>query len=216
MESFANYSYFDDFDDEVDSVEWSEIEWRKYLSKIDGDISLFLRLFIETRNIMNHMEIIASQMGWIRQSGNFVGSLSQIGEKDPYTLHRQPVMIVTRALYCFLAKNWELFMSEHKSPDPQLCWVYGRILNAGERDAILALASMDAGDDNLALCHFKSALKSINYTMDIIQRLKAIRLKCSVLLEDAIIACFDLREVWLKVMDSCRNECDDDEDDEDE
>jgi hypothetical protein len=67
-------------------------------------------------------------------------------------------------------------MGENKTVDPQLCWVYGRILHTGERDAIFALSCMDAGDDNLALCHFKSALKSINYTMDIIQKLKAIKM----------------------------------------
>ncbi|UPA28323.1 MAG: hypothetical protein LW808_003400 [Verrucomicrobiota bacterium] len=210
-------SDFDDayrFDDEEDfNATWSEKDWKQYIAKNDLQVSLFLNLFVSSRNIVNHMDHIALQMGWVKgeDDASFVKKIFH-DAKEPNTIHTHPVTTITRGLYHFLTKNWEIYLESSKTTDVKLCWTYAQLLNNGERSALFGISCMDAGDDFLAVCHFKNALQILNLTMDIIQKIPKETLKINVVFHDALIACFDLREVWIKVMESCKNQESEDDD----
>ena len=209
MENFDNDYSFDDEGDFFNT--WSEKDWKQYITKNDLQVSLFLSLFVSSRNIVNHLDHIAVQMGWAQnQEGSFPQKFFR--DHQPNTIHTHPVLTITRGLYHFLSKNWEIFLESSKTTDVKLCWTYAQLLNHGERNALLGIACMNAGDESLAVCHFKNALQILNFTMDLIQKIPKETLKANVIFHDALTACFDLREVWIKVMESCKNpEPEDDE-----
>jgi hypothetical protein len=214
MSDFESAYNFED--EEFFYSQWSEKDWKLYLEKADLQVSLFLNLFVSSRNIVNHMEHIAIQMGWIKKGresfpGNFFRS-----KNDPDTIHTHPVTTVTRGLYHFLSKNWEIYLESSKTADIKLCWLYAQLLNNGERNALYGISCMNAGDESLAICHFKNALQILNFTMDLIQKISKDTLKINIIFHDALVACFDLREVWLKVMESCKNPEENEEEGEEE
>lgn len=212
MGEFDNDYTFDG--DDFSGGNWSEKDWKEYLGKVDLQISLFLHLFVSSRNIINHLDLIAIQMGWCKsQSSVFPQDLFEKKE-EPFTIHSHPVAVVTRGLYHFLSKNWEIYMKENPDVDAKLCWLYSNLLHHGERNAILAIACMDEGDDFLSVCHFKNALQVLNFTLETIPKIPKNSTKSKVLFQDALIACFDLREVWIKVMETCKNNDNEDEEDE--
>ena len=203
MNDFESAYNFED--DEFFYSQWSEKDWRLYLEKADLQVSLFLNLFVSSRNIINHMEHIAIQMGWAKNDReSFPGNFFR-NKNDPETIHTHPVTTVTRGLYHFLSKNWEIYLDSSKNIDLKLCWLYAQLLNNGERNALYGISCMNAGDESLAICHFKNALQILNFTMDLIQKILKYTLKINVIFHDALVACFDLREVWLRVMESCKN-----------
>jgi hypothetical protein len=210
MSDFENE--YDFSDEDFFNDHWSEKDWKLYLEKADLQVSLFLNLFISSRNIVNHMEHIALQMGWSKGTeGKFPDNFFR-SKSSPETIHTHPVTTVTRGLYQFLSKNWEIFLESSKTTDIKLCWLYAQLLNSGERNALYAISCMNAGDASLAVCHFKNALQILNFTMEMIQKIPKNSLKINVVFQDALIACFDLREIWIRVMESCKNP----EEDEDE
>ena len=193
---------------------WSEMDWKNYLGKFDLQVSLFLSLFVSSRNIVNHLDLIGIQMGWCKSQDDEFPNNFFNKPSDPTTIHSHPVTVVTRALYHFLSKNWELYMENTKNIEANLSWTYGNLLHHGERNALLGIASMHEGDNVLAVCHLKNALQVLNLTIETIHKTKKYTLKANILFQDALIACFDLREVWIKVMESCKNQEVDDNDNE--
>lgn len=215
MGDFDHIYNFDD--EEFFNSQWSEKDWKLYIEKADLQISLFLNLFVSSRNIVNHLDHIATQMGWAKSDTNnsLIRKLFS-DRKDPTTIHTHPVTTVTRGLYHFLMKNWEIYLNTSQTTDVKLCWDYAQLLNNGERNALLGISCMNAGDDALAICHFKNALQILNFTMDLIQKIPKETLKINVIFHDALTACFDLREVWIKVMESCKNQDSDEDEEEDD
>jgi hypothetical protein len=104
MSDFENEYNFNDedfFDDH-----WSEKDWKLYLEKANLQVSLFLNLFVSSRSIVNHMEHIALQMGWAKETeGNFPDNFFR-NKGSPDTIHSHPVTTITRGLYHFLSQNW--------------------------------------------------------------------------------------------------------------
>ena len=216
--NFFDNEYIAKDDDDFASDNWNETDWRRYLTQIDVETTLFLKKFIQLRHIINHLDLIAIQMGWTQQEDHSIEAIIQKRWREgPQTLHKHPVYIVTHGLYHFLYKNWELYQESMPQFNPQISWIYARLLAIGEHNALLGIACMDAEDLVLAICHFKSALQSVNHSMGLIQKAPSSSEKATILIHDAVLACFDLREVWLRVMANCRDiEKNDDDDGENE
>lgn len=119
---------------------WSESQWRNYLSGSDKDTARFLSIYNSVKDKPNHLDEVASLMGWdaedmsMTEDFSFVDSsemdddlenasdsgnssspadssdLDDMTQGAPYTLHRHPVFVVTRSLYRYLHQSWEHYM----------------------------------------------------------------------------------------------------------
>ena len=86
------------------------------------------------------------------------------------------------------------------------------LLYRGNEQALQAVQALEMGDYTLAVCFFKRALGELNLTMarlgadDVTTAPSALRYR-----DYALPRLFDLREIWLRVMNECRqgDGCDD-------
>jgi hypothetical protein len=128
-------------------------------------------------------------------------------EWEPYTLHRNPIFISTKALYLSLIANWERIAAQPGRVDPALGLTMLSTLYRGRENALQAVQALDLGDYSLSICFFKRALRELNDTLarlgaDTEQKGDA---KLLARFRDyALPRLFDLREIWLRVMSECR------------
>ena len=127
----------------------------------------------------------------------------------PYTLHRHPVFVFTRALYRYLHQSWEHYMlHSERSLTPKISWDYSNSLHQGEMNVLLSIQALDLGDYGLSICHLKNSLSALNQTLSLLDQLDH---PSSTFLngfrKEAQIRIYDLRELWIRVMGDCRHEC---------
>ncbi len=221
-----------EWDDRGELV-WNEFDWQQYLKRAKEEIGRFISFYAQLTDRPDRLDLIAHKMGWdqddwsvkdldwdevegenhqSRRSGDDAEAEGESeiedSDTDPYTLHRHPVFIVTRGLYYYLKRSWELAMIRHPTGfSPDMSWRYGSSLHQGEMDSILALQALDMGDFALAVCHLKSALGAINQSLSILQNLPGNNsVKLGSMCRQARIRLFDQREVCLRIMRDCRDE----------
>lgn len=217
-----------DWDDRGE-LAWNEFDWQHYLKRTKQDIDRFISLYEKHRQSPDRLDNLAHEMGWDNDEwamtdpglDDGVGFGFDPADKDPgydldsekedldpYTLHRHPVYIVTRGLYFYLQRNWELAMAQRPSEfSPTVVWRYANALKRGEFNAILAIQALDMGDYALAVCHLKTALSALNQSLSILQQVASGgRAPLEELYMESKIRIFDLREIWLRIMRDCREE----------
>lgn len=211
-----------DWDEFSNEPYWSESQWRNYLKGSDKDTARFLSIYNSVKDQPNHLDEVASLMGWDAEDISMTDEFSFIETDDdssaeesdnpegaPYTLHRHPVYVVTRSLYRYLHQSWEHFM-EHsqQAVSPKLSWDYAKHLHQAEMNVLLSVQALDLGDFGLSICHLKNSLSALNQTLDLLNKLTHPN---AMFLEgfrhEARIRIFDLRELWIRVMGDCRHEC---------
>ncbi len=215
-----------DFDrewDERGDLSWNEFDWQRYLQETEEEISRFLSLYRNTPESLNRLDDIARLMGWEQEDdwaygdppGESAAPAATSHEHDPddeewepYTLHQHPVYIVTKGLYNSLGKIWEYFLKSCPGrATPSQCWRYARSLNEGETTALMALQALDMGDYTLSLCLFKQVLRALNQSLRLLGPAPASGLPGpQSLFIESRRRLFDLREVFLRVMQDCREE----------
>ncbi len=219
----------DDWDEfSSNEINWSESQWRSYLNGSDRDTARFLSIYDSVKDKPNHLDEVATQMGWDADDISMTDEFSFMDLEDeeetdtrtesdvdaaregaPYTLHRHPVFVVTRALYCYLHQSWEHFIIQNPhTVSPKLCWDYANSLHQAEMNVLLSIQALDLGDFGLSICHLKNSLHALNQSLALLNRL---RHPNSSYLEhfrnESRIRLFDLRELWIRVMGDCRHEC---------
>ncbi|CAA6678141.1 MULTISPECIES: hypothetical protein [unclassified Lentimonas] len=221
--SDPNFEHSDgNWDDTPSEPTWGESQWRKYLTGSDRDTAKFLSIYNSLKDKPNHLDEVAIQMGWDAEDISLTDEFSAPEPEDegegetpfdahdaPYTLHRHPVIVVTRALYRYLHQSWEHYMAHSQNYlSPQLCWKYANSLHQAEMNVLLSIQAIDLGDFGLTICHLKNSLSALNQTLALLDQvthpdpefLAGFR-------KENHIRIFDLREVWIRVMSDCRIEC---------
>ena len=141
--SDPNYEHSEgNWDEFSNEPNWSEYQWRKYLKGSDREIARFLSIYNNLKDQPHHLDEVAVHMGWDAEDISLTDELSSNApeaeaearfaenENAPYTLHRHPVIVVTRALYRYLHQSWEHYMVHNQSTvSPQLCWNYANSLH---------------------------------------------------------------------------------------
>ncbi|WP_269524924.1 hypothetical protein [Coraliomargarita parva] len=207
-----------DWEDYSSEPNWSESQWRNYLKNSDRDTARFLSIYNSLKDKPNHLDEVAVLMGWDTDDIAMTEDFSIVeteemeqpdGESAPYTLHRHPVFVVSRALYRYLHQSWEHFMVHSQSRmSPQVCWKYAKSLHQGEINVLLSIQAIDLGDFGLAICHLKNSLSAINETLGLLNKLTHPNTEFLEAFRHEIrIRVFDLRELWIRVMGDCRSEC---------
>jgi hypothetical protein len=216
-----NYEHSDgNWDEFRNEPNWSEYQWRKYLQSSDRDTARFLSIYNKFKDQPNHLDAVAVEMGWDAEDISLTDELSPNApeadieaplndhENAPYTLHRHPVIVVTRALYRYLHQSWEHYMVNNQShASPQLCWNYANSLHQAEMNVLFSIQALDLGDFGLAICHLKNSLSGLNQTLALLNQVKHPNLQfLAAFRNEQHIRLFDLREVWIRVMSDCRTE----------
>lgn len=203
-----------DYDgDDRGEMAWTETQWEKYLAEHEGAVVQYLKHYDQLASSPDRIEEVARRMDWeIEEDDTLPDDLDDDdiesgfdGEWEPYTLHRNPVYISSKALYVSLLANWERIAAHPGRIAPALTLAVQGSLYRGRENSLQAVQALDLGDYALAICFFKRALRELN---DTLSRLTEENAGDPQLLaryrEYALPRLFDLREIWLRVMSECR------------
>jgi hypothetical protein len=190
---------------------WTETEWEKYLSEHEASVVEYLKHYDQLASTPDRIDEVARRLDWeiepMDDDDLDDDDLDSDFDADwePYTLHRNPVYISSKALYVSLIANWERIAAQPGRVSPALGLAVQGSLFRGRENSLQAVQALDLGDYALAICFFKRALRELN---DTLSRLSAENTGDVQLLaryrDYALPRLFDLREIWLRVMSECR------------
>ncbi len=211
---------------------WNEFDWEKYLREQDDVIHRYLAFYEQLKGHEDRIDETAHLMGWdqdswsadpsdtsARETSAEAEETSGIedGKDEPYTLHKNPIFISTKAIYLSLKRGWERIAANAARVPQPLALDIQTAIYRGEEQAMLAIQALDFGDYAMAISLFKRALGELNRTFALLNANPVGKLPSVVnYREDALPRLFDLREIWLRVMNECRDELERPVDDEDE
>jgi tetratricopeptide (TPR) repeat protein len=211
---------------------WNEFDWEKYLREQDDVIHRYLAFYEQLKRHDDRIDQTAHLMGWDEDSWSSESSETSARETEaepevpgsdddkdePYTLHKNPIFISTKAIYLSLKRAWEGIAASGSRVPQALALDVHSSLYRGEEQSLLAVQALDFGDYAMAISLFKRALGELNRTFALLNAHAATKLPSVVSYrEDALPRLFDLREIWLRVMSECREELErpvEDDDDE--
>ena len=228
-----------EWDDRGELV-WNEFDWERYLRGQDEIVLRYLAFYEQLRTHPERLDEAARLMGWGVEEWTSDAVLDgdddddeddaddsseptevELGdEDDPYTLHKNPIYVATRALFLSLKRTWEQTADDSAKVPQKLALAHHAALLRTEDQAMQAVSALDFGDYAMAISLFKRALRDLNLTLATLTPEACTHSRALARYrEDAMPRLFDLREVWLRVMGECREELarpsDDSNDDED-
>jgi hypothetical protein len=204
--------------DERGELAWNEFDWENYLREQDDVVRRYLAHYEGLKNNPQRIDEIAHLMGWDQETWNTddiseapdaAPAPADLGEYDlePYTLHKNPVFIATKAIYLSLTLAWQRVAADPAKVAQPLALAFQAPLHRGEQHASLAIQALDLGDYAMAISLFKRALRDLNTSLSLLdERAVARHRAMAAFREDALPRLFDLREIWLRVMNECRSE----------
>lgn len=216
--------------DDRGELAWNEFDWEHYLREQDELIHRYIGFYEQLEGRNDRLDEVAHRMRWdddswsTDQEFNFPTELEDSStepaserEPEPYTLHKNPVFIATRGIFLTLIRVWER-TAEHPDRVPQgLALRFHSSLHRSEQQAMLAISALDFGDYAMAISLLKRALQDLNQCFALLGSVEAPTKGLSRFQSYANPRLFDLREIWLRVMNDCRDELshpsDDDEQD---
>jgi hypothetical protein len=200
--------------DDCGELSWSEADWQKYLANQETAVRDYIKHYDQLPASMERIDEAARRMGWelaespetVDQDGDLEeGDEAFDGPWDPYTLHRNPVYISTRALYLSLLAHWERVAAQPGRVPAALGITLQALLYRGHEQALQAVQALEMGDYLLAVVLFKKALHELNRTISRLNEPDATATPLAVRFREyAMPRLFDLREIWLRVMNECR------------
>lgn len=220
----SNDGSWDHFSNESN---WNEAQWRNYLRVTEKDSARFLSIYNTVKDKTNHLDEAASLMGWDGEDISLIEEIdTSVSDKaderkeeneandifeasnHPYTLHKHPVFIVTKSLYKYINQSFEHFIENNpKHISPEISWKFAKSLHCGELNVLLAIQALDLGDYGLAICHLKNSLLEINKSIELLNALYHEDTNfLAHFSKELKIRLFDLRELWIRVMNDCRHE----------
>jgi hypothetical protein len=206
-----------DWDDRGD-LAWNEFDWERYLREQDEAIVRYLGFYEQLRHVPERIDEAARRMGWEpdgpaaeaeadddREPEEAADDFG--GEEDVYTLHKNPVFIATKAITLSLSRAWERAAREPGRIPPPLALSFLGSIHRGEDRAVQAIHALDFGDYAMAVSLFKRALGALNESLALVSEDGGARPPLAAAIrESALARLFDLREIWLRVINECRDE----------
>ncbi len=203
---------------------WNEFDWERYLREQDESVERYLRFYRAARLDPDRIDHVAEKMQWGEDdwSDEAEGEADEADDtadgpdEDVYTLHKNPIFIATKAIYLGLNRGWETLAVDGAKVPQKLAVQFLRSLQQGEEFSVQAIHALDFGDYAMAISLFKRALGVLNHSLALLNAETALAEPAvAAWREEALAAFFDLREVWLRVITECREECDRSGEDED-
>jgi len=205
---------FDNDWDDCGELSWTEADWQKYLANQETSVRDYIKHYDQLPATMDRIDEAARRMGWeLAEPPEALDAVAEEtdpeeifeGDWDPYTLHRNPVYISSRALYLSLLAHWERVASHPGHVPPALGITLQALLYRGSEQSLQAVQALEMGDYTLAVLLFKKALRELNQTLARLNEPDATATPLAVRYREyAMPRLFDLREIWLRVMNECR------------
>ena len=208
--------------EERGDLAWNEFDWEQYLREQDDVLHRYLAFYEQLRDHPERIDEVAHFMRWDESVWSSESSSTEEVEAvdeapdsseeasykaEPYTLHKSPVFIATKAIYLSLKRAWERIATDAAKVPQPLAITFLSSLHRGEEQAVLAVQALDFGDFAMEVSLFKRALCELNKTLSLLdERTINGSRSLSHFRSDALPRLFDLREIWLRVMNECRQE----------
>ncbi|HZP59798.1 MAG TPA: hypothetical protein VFB27_05690 [Opitutaceae bacterium] len=204
--------------DERGELAWNEFDWENYLREQDEVIRRYLSHYERLKGQADRIDEVAHLMGWDEdvwgaEDGSADDALDPVSaeaanaEFEPYTLHKNPVFVATKAIYFLLTRDWLRLASDPDKVSQPTGLAAQAALFRGEQQSTLAIQALDLGDYAMAISLFKRALRELNTVLALLDENAAARHRAvTAFREEALPRLFDLREIWLRVMHECRGE----------
>ena len=204
---------FDNDWEDRGELSWTEAEWVKYLNAQEEAVQEYLKHYEQLTLVTDRIDEVARRMGWELAALTETALEESADEADeefdddwvPYTLHRNPVYISTRALYLSLTTQWEKTVTTATDVPAALALAVQASLYRGNEHVVQAVEALEMGDYTLAICLFKRALSEINASLARLSQPDVLAHQSTTEYRTfALPRLFDLREIWLRVMGECR------------
>jgi hypothetical protein len=205
--------------EEQGELTWNEFDWELYLREQDKAVARYLSFYEQLRGNGDRIDETAHLMGWddgdwsSEQESEPADSApsrenpADYDNLEPYTLHKNPVFIATKAIYLGLMRAWERRAADPGKIPQTVALAFPSALHRGEAQAVMAIQALDVGDYALAVSLFKRALRELNASLALLDDSRtAGHSALTAFREDAVPRLFDLREIWLRVINECRDE----------
>ena len=205
--------------EERGDLAWNEFDWERYLREQDDAIHRYLGFYEACKASPDRIDDVAELMHWGNDSSEEARSdqptSSDNEEEDEdftpqgevYTLHKNPIFVSTKGLYLSLRRNWELTAGDRSRVPQPLALALLSSLHRGEEQAVHAIHALDFGDYAMAVSLFKRALSALNGTLALLNDSAALEHRAvRTYREESLPRLFDLREIWLRVINECRQE----------
>ncbi len=236
MSDYNSDSPSDNEWDERGELAWNEFDWEQYLREQDELIHRYIGFYEQLEGRPERLDEAAHRMGWDEDNwssdsdfeppagfGELPLSPSEpppsSGERetDPYTLHKNPVFIATKGIFLTLVRGWERCADRPDKVPQRLALAFHSVLHRAEQQAMFAISALDFGDYAMAISLLKRALRELNGCFALLNQDGDPSKALTEFTQRATPRLFDLREIWLRVMNECREELErpSDEDDED-
>jgi hypothetical protein len=198
-----------EWDDSWETV-WSEHDWEVYLANEELQVRRYQKLYNKLTRNQNRLDEVALFMGWVtnvdpQDQENANNGIEPISDQ-PYTLHKHPLYVASKALHNWLNEKW----SQHVSLcSEQISTVSAlkiqKTISSSEQYGLLAVTALDLGDYALAIACLKRGLSQINRLLSQLNKLETKNIApLNAYSKHAKIRLFDIREIWLQVISDCR------------
>ncbi len=211
MNNSSNNGSPDDGEEHGELV-WNEFDWERYLRQRDEAVQEYQRSYDQASPAADRLDEVARQLGWEPTlDGDLDGEDGDDdfddSDLDPYTLHRNPVYVATRALFAGLLQRIEAAALAGEGLAPAQGFPLMRTLHLAEMAVVLGVQSLDLGDNTLGISQLKRALGLLNTAMALLPDAAAEPESAAGAFQRyALPRLFDLREICLRVVRECRQE----------
>lgn len=209
----ADFEYESNSDSEWDDnweTIWNEHDWEAYLANEKSEVSKYQTIYNKLAREQNRLDAVALLMGWDIQNETpdqeVLENALDVGSDQPYTLHKHPLYIASKALHEWLSEKWvqhiSLCSSQISAPS---ALKFQATISQSDQYGLLAVTAIDLGDYALAIAYFKRGLDQINQLLSQLIEFDAMNITpLKAYSKHAKIRAFDIREIWLRVMADCR------------
>ncbi|MCH6255755.1 hypothetical protein MLD52_04305 [Puniceicoccaceae bacterium K14] len=213
MENFDNESQSDNnWDDHNWESAWNEFDWERYLKSEDNEVLKYQKLYSKLVKSQNRLDEVALYMGWdsanLPEQTSIDSSSGQQLENSeaPYTLHRHPLFIASKALHSWLQEKWMQHSSlASQYISPELALKLSSSFSQSDYQGLLAVMALDMGDYALAIAYLKRGMASINDSFAALEEISQLEIEpLPRYVTQAKIRLFDIRDIWLRVVADCR------------
>jgi hypothetical protein len=201
---------------------WNEFDWERYLREQDDAVHRYLGFYEACKDSSERIDDVAELMNWSTSESEDDAKSDAVDDDDDeddddssdygegndvYTLHKNPIFVSTKALYLGLRRHWELAAGDNAKVPQPLALAMLTSLHCGEEQAVQAIHALDFGDYAMAISLFKRALSALNGTLALLNDNSAMAHRTVLTYREmALPRLFDLREIWLRVVNECREE----------